>query len=117
MGRVFLRWIESPSGTYRCNSCHAHLADIVDLVSKDFHGTLGKAYLFASCVNVACLPAEERVLVTGMHTVCDICCVNCKTIVGWKYLKAFEPDQKYKEGKVILEKARMYKEDGSQCHG
>lgn len=31
-------------------------------------------------------PAEERVLLTGLHAVADIHCENCKTTLGWKYV-------------------------------
>ncbi|OWZ60750.1 protein yippee-like 3 [Cryptococcus neoformans] len=41
---------------------------------------------------------------TGRHTVRDIYCRVCHTTLGWKYDFAFEHDQKYKEGKYILER-------------
>ncbi|KAL3272639.1 hypothetical protein HHI36_014104 [Cryptolaemus montrouzieri] len=63
-------------------------------------------------VNVGCGPAEERVLLTGLHAVADIYCECCKTILGWKYEHAFESSQKYKEGKFIIELAHMIKENG-----
>jgi rRNA maturation protein Nop10 len=34
----------------------------------------------------------------------DIHCTQCGKVVGWKYVKAFESSQKYKEGRYILEK-------------
>lgn len=37
-------------------------------------------------MNVGCGPAEERVLLTGLHAVADIYCENCKTTLGWKYV-------------------------------
>ena len=40
----------------------------------------------SSRVNVGCGPAEERVLLTGLHAVADIYCENCKTTLGWKYV-------------------------------
>ena len=73
---------------------------------------------------------------TGMHTVADIACVGCSTVLGWKYVRpgptlpagrpnalpalltaaglhvqeaAVEESQKYKEGKFILEKAKIMK--------
>lgn len=46
-------------------------------------------------------------MTTGKHTVCDIYCSNCLQIVGWKYEKAYELSQKYKEGKFILERAAI----------
>lgn len=70
---------------------------------------------------------------TGMHTVADIFCVGCGSIVGWKYVRfgallqkydfflcfyvaqsysigffqetAYEKSQKYKEGKSALERS------------
>ncbi|XP_059175960.1 protein yippee-like 1 [Physella acuta] len=63
-------------------------------------------------VNVGCGPAEERVLLTGLHAVADIYCESCKTTLGWKYEHAFESSQKYKEGKFIIELAHMIKDNG-----
>ncbi|XP_016146747.1 protein yippee-like 1 isoform X3 [Sinocyclocheilus grahami] len=81
-------------------------------VEKSFQGSQGRAYLFNSVVNVGCGPAEERVLLTGLHAVADIYCENCKTTLGWKYEHAFESSQKYKEGKFIIELAHMIKDNG-----
>ena len=53
--------------------------------------------------------AGKRVLITGLHSVCDIYCVDCQSLLGWKYEKAFEESQKYKEGKFILEKTKLSK--------
>jgi hypothetical protein len=33
----------------------------------------------------------------------DVKCRRCKETVGWRYDKAFEPSEKYKEGKIVLE--------------
>ncbi|KAI4569054.1 hypothetical protein MJG53_014672 [Ovis ammon polii x Ovis aries] len=84
----------------------------VGLASESFQGSQGRAYLFNSVVNVGCGPAEERVLLTGLHAVADIYCENCKTTLGWKYEHAFESSQKYKEGKFIIELAHMVKDNG-----
>lgn len=40
-------------------------------------------------MNVGCGPAEERVLLTGLHAVADIYCECCKTTLGWKYVSKF----------------------------
>ncbi|XP_066253314.1 protein yippee-like 2 isoform X1 [Euwallacea similis] len=98
--------------TYSCIHCRAHLANHDELISKSFQGSQGRAYLFNSVVNVGCGPAEERVLLTGLHAVADIYCECCKTTLGWKYEHAFESSQKYKEGKFIIELAHMIKENG-----
>ena len=35
---------------------------------------------------------------TGVHTVQDVFCMGCNDRVGWYYMKASDPSQKYKEG-------------------
>ena len=75
-------------------------------------------------VNVIEGEPDDRPMTTGNHTVRDIYCVKCGTTLGWKYVntlstapprrspltriapqdKAYEPSQKYKEGKYILER-------------
>uniref|UniRef100_A0A1A8B882 Yippee-like 1 n=2 Tax=Nothobranchius TaxID=28779 RepID=A0A1A8B882_NOTFU len=96
--KTFQAYLPSCHRTYSCIHCRAHLANHDELISKSFQGSQGRAYLFNSVVNVGCGPAEERVLLTGLHAVADIYCENCKTTLGWKYEHAFESSQKYKEG-------------------
>ncbi|PMB65479.1 Protein yippee-like 1 [Beauveria bassiana] len=113
---------------YGCKSCKAHLANHEDIISRaaagaeqmpsqsqlqsiitidtdslNFRGQHGKAYLFHSVVNIETGEPSERNMTTGRHVVCDITCRQCKETVGWKYDKAYENSQKYKEGKFILE--------------
>lgn len=71
----------------------------------------GRAYLFDNCVNVTIGPAEDRPLITGLHSVCDIFCKRCNHMVGWTYAKAYETSQKYKEGKFIVEKINLHLEE------
>ncbi|KAG4306182.1 hypothetical protein PORY_000170 [Pneumocystis oryctolagi] len=42
--------------------------------------------------------SEDRTMTTGRHIVRDISCKQCGSVVGWKYDKAFESSQMYKEG-------------------
>ncbi|CAI0424226.1 unnamed protein product [Linum tenue] len=58
-------------------------------------------------VNVMVGEKEERNMLTGMHTVVDIFCVGCGSIVGWKYEAAHEESQQYKVGKFILERWQL----------
>nr|XP_013817489.1 PREDICTED: protein yippee-like 2 [Apteryx mantelli mantelli] len=83
--KTFQAYLPSCHRTYSCIHCRAHLANHDELISKSFQGSQGRAYLFNSVVNVGCGPAEERVLLTGLHAVADIYCENCKTTLGWKY--------------------------------
>ncbi|KAL2124392.1 hypothetical protein VTJ04DRAFT_757 [Mycothermus thermophilus] len=88
---------------YGCKGCKTHLADHDDIISRNFRGQHGKAYLFNMVVNVDCGEPAERNMTTGRHVVRDIMCRTCGQIVGWKYDKAYESSEKYKEGKFILE--------------
>lgn len=112
MVKTFQAYLPDCHRTYSCIHCRAHLANHDELISKSFQGSQGRAYLFNSVVNVGCGPAEERILLTGLHAVADIYCECCKTTLGWKYEHAFESSQKYKEGKYIIEMAHMIKENG-----
>nr|XP_027061005.1 protein yippee-like At5g53940 [Coffea arabica] len=60
--------------------------------------------LFDCSVNISVGPREDRMMLSGMHTVADIYCCRCGQIVGWKYEAAHEKSQKYKEGKFVLER-------------
>ncbi|KAM7193598.1 Yippee/Mis18 [Rhypophila sp. PSN 637] len=88
---------------FACNECKTHLANHDDIISRNFRGQHGKAFLFNAVVNVATGEPNERNMTTGRHIVRDITCRECKTVVGWKYDKAYENSEKYKEGKFILE--------------
>ena len=110
MGRKALLYLDRPQ-IFTCLKCGTHLSSAEQILSKQFHGRGGKAYLFHSAVNVSVGPLERRSLLTGMHTVCDIFCKRCDDCVGWKYHAAEEESQQYKVGKFILEKTRLGKED------
>jgi len=64
-----------------------------------------------SAVNVKLGRKEERPLLTGVHTVADAFCMGCNERVGWFYHRAADPSQKYKEGKYLLERERLIKEN------
>lgn len=52
-------------------------------------------------------------MMTGLHTVADIFCVKCGSIVGWTYETAHDKLQKYKEGKSVLERFKLSGPDGN----
>jgi len=63
-------------------------------------------------VNVDVHEQEDRVLLTGMHTIADITCQGCCARLGWTYIKAYHHSQKYKEGKFIIERDKVAKDNG-----
>ncbi|KAK6943116.1 Yippee/Mis18/Cereblon [Dillenia turbinata] len=110
MGRLFL--INLEGRIYSCKHCETHLAVAEDVISRTFHCRHGKAYLLDKVVNVTVGEKEERMMMTGLHTVVDLFCVGCGEILGWKYEIAYEKNQKYKEGKFILERFKILGPDG-----
>ncbi|XP_030467831.1 protein yippee-like At5g53940 [Syzygium oleosum] len=108
MGRVFL--VELGGRGYRCRFCNSPLALADDVLSKSFNCRQGRAFLFSNVVNITVGAEEERLMISGMHTVEDIFCCCCGQILGWKYVAAHDKNQKYKEGKFVLERWRIMEE-------
>ncbi|KAL0956637.1 hypothetical protein HGRIS_002770 [Hohenbuehelia grisea] len=98
--------------TYSCAKCAAVIALQDELISKAFSGRDGRGYLLHSAVNVKLGRREDRQLLTGVHTVADVFCLGCNDRLGWFYHKAADYSQKYKEGKYLLEREKMIKENG-----
>ncbi|KAF8733812.1 hypothetical protein HU200_014662 [Digitaria exilis] len=98
---------DARGNVYRCKHCRTDLALADDIISKGFLCHNGKAYLFDKVVNVSVGEREDRMMMTGMHTISDIFCVRCGVILGWKYEAAFDSTNKYKEGKFILDRSQM----------
>ncbi|KAI5595344.1 hypothetical protein BDE02_03G132300 [Populus trichocarpa] len=94
-----------------CCHCRNHVALHDDVISKAFQGRHGRAFLFSHALNIMVGPKEDRQLMTGLHTVADVDCSDCRGVLGWKYERAYEETQKYKEGKFILEKLNIVKEN------
>ncbi|KAK4151136.1 yippee-like protein [Chaetomidium leptoderma] len=115
--------------TLRCSGCSTDLAFQAQIISKGFMGRHGRAYLVSppppppttiniinrdqdhpapkNLVNIRVGKPETRQLVTGAHVVSDITCAECGALVGWKYVDARDPAQRYKVGKFILETRRV----------
>ncbi|CAM9427169.1 unnamed protein product [Heterosigma akashiwo] len=106
MGRIFKRYLDCPE-IYTCIDCGTHVSSNGQIISRSFHGRGGRAYLFDTAMNLTYGPPEQRNLLTGLHIVCDIYCICCQNLLGWKYEEAFEESQKYKVGKFILEKTKL----------
>lgn len=108
MGKVFLQFMSSKR-VYTCSTCGAELADEGHVISKSFQGRLGTAFLFERAINTYQSLIEHRQLTSGIHKVADLRCKACSVLLGWKYLEAKEESQRYKEGRVLLEKIRLQK--------
>ncbi|KAI8572838.1 hypothetical protein RHMOL_Rhmol01G0231500 [Rhododendron molle] len=96
---------------YSCYKCRNVVGRHDDVVSKAFQAKNGRAFLFAHATNIVSGPNENRHLLTGLHRVADVFCSDCREALGWKYQRAYEESQKYKEGKIVLEKYKIVKEN------
>lgn len=117
----------APAAHLRCQKCLTDLIPTSSIISKGFTGRHGRAYLVAApppssisrgevsawakgdLPNTFTHKPVPRQLVTGAHTVSDISCRSCGSVLGWKYVDAAEEAQKYKVGKFILETKRVVK--------
>ncbi|ENN70790.1 hypothetical protein HUJ04_004912 [Dendroctonus ponderosae] len=111
MGKIFL---EHMGGTrlFSCARCDTNLTNRSELISTRFTGATGRAFLFNRVVNLTYSEVQDRVMLTGRHMVRDVSCKSCDSKLGWMYEFATEDNQKYKEGRVILERALVAESDG-----
>ncbi|XP_039062487.1 protein yippee-like At4g27740 [Hibiscus syriacus] len=93
---------------YSCSNCRNPLALVEDLISKNFLATSGKAYMFQHVMNVALGPKYDAQMLTGRHSIADIFCNKCGEKLGWKYVQAYDQENRYKEGNFILEELKMF---------
>ena len=112
----------------RCARCATDLCLTSQIISKGFTGRHGRAYLVSpfpidappnnsrpgrgshlpNLPNTHIHKAVPRQLVTGAHTVSDVSCAFCGSVIGWKYDSAEEEGQRYKVGKFILETKKTF---------
>ena len=124
-------YLQGNTSHLQCSRCQAHLALSNQIVSKGFTGRHGRAYLVSASdswiqatptsskkdilpnlPNIFTHKPVPRQLVTGAHTVSDISCAQCGSVLGWKYVAAEDESQQYKVGKFILETRQTCRDSG-----
>lgn len=110
MGRIFLSHLGG-ARLFLCANCETPLTNRTELISTRFTGATGRAFLFNRVVNLCFSEVQDRVMLTGRHMVRDVSCKNCDAKLGWIYEFATEETQRYKEGRVILERALVTETD------
>ncbi|XP_022924572.1 protein yippee-like At4g27745 isoform X2 [Cucurbita moschata] len=95
---------------YSCQNCSNEVSRHDDIISKGFQSLRGRAFLFYEARNVEEGPQQEKMLLSGTYIVSDLFCSECGQMLGWKYIKAYDETQRYKEGKVVLEKFKITNE-------
>ncbi|XP_022901715.1 protein yippee-like 5 [Onthophagus taurus] len=113
MGRVFLEHMGG-ARLFSCYKCDTFLTNRNELISTRFTGATGRAFLFNKVVNLTYNEVQDRVMLTGRHMVRDVLCKFCGVKLGWMYEFATEDNQRYKEGRVILERALVTESDGME---
>ena len=119
--RFVENYLNGHTSHLRCAKCSTDVCLTSQIISKGFTGRHGRAYLvspfpllsgfsqLSQAEHGICLPntktdpPSSRQLVTGLHTVSDVRCAFCNSMLGWKYDDAEEESQRYKVGKYILE--------------
>ncbi|XP_065863097.1 protein yippee-like At4g27740 [Euphorbia lathyris] len=95
---------------YSCLNCRNPIAFQSDLISKGYKAKSGQAYMFSHVMSVVLGRKEERQLITGKYSIASIYCSSCGEELGWKYIYAFDPKQRYKEGHFVVEKLKLFEE-------
>ncbi|KAJ2381839.1 Protein yippee-like 2, partial [Coemansia sp. RSA 2603] len=71
MGYILKEFLDAPA-IYGCLQCQTHIARRDSVISRTFQGRLGRAYLTETVVNGRLGAREDRLLITGLHTVCNL---------------------------------------------
>lgn len=91
-----------------CKNCLNHLCLSTLVISSDFSGASGKAFLVDSVLNYEFygIPVKLEML-TGIYLISKVRCIQCKTGLGWYYNRSFTSTECYKEGKFVIELAYL----------
>jgi len=104
MGIVFINSVNgNPVYVCRDPKCLCPFASEAQLISRNFKGSYGAAILFEKASNVILGKTLKREMLTGEHIIRPVFCKKCRTDLGWKYEYTKNDDQRYKEGKFVLE--------------
>lgn len=94
---------------YACKYCKTHLATNKSIISKDYRGRTGRAFLVRNLININKGKLQEQEMTTGRYIIQYVSCHQCNRNIGWKYLKADAHSQLYKQGKYIMELKQVCK--------
>lgn len=107
-----LRSIEIPEDdifVYHCCRCRSPILRCRDIVSSNYHGSNGPAFLASHLYNAAVARGTyAAAFVTGSYTVSDVACAGCRIRLGKKYIDADDPENHFKVGKYLLEQAMVF---------
>ena len=74
---------KQPFRTYVCRECRTHISSTHEIISQQYRGKDGDAYLMSRVANVLEGASELRTMFTGDYVVCDIEFQWCLAFVWW----------------------------------
>ncbi|ANZ73615.1 BA75_01741T0 [Komagataella pastoris] len=87
-----------------CNQCYTQVCQMPLIISDNFHGKHGKAYLVSHLLNVDLdEKPSTKIMLTGEYLVTNVYCKQCQSCLGWKYLESDSRKENYKVGKFVIE--------------
>ncbi|KAM5541855.1 hypothetical protein V8D89_004584 [Ganoderma adspersum] len=92
-----------PPRAFVCAQCHTRVAHTARLVSTAYRGHAGKAALFSAMRNVALDPPSILLMDSGAYTIQEFICKTCETYLGWRFVRAHDGPERWKEGCFVLE--------------
>ncbi|PRP79309.1 hypothetical protein PROFUN_13003 [Planoprotostelium fungivorum] len=120
MGRRFVLSVPGEN-VWCCKICTTPLIDNNLMLSDKYTASTGEAYLFTEAANVSHGKQRAEKLRSGVYLICDLHFVYCHQRLGWHYVsqtrtretptiiqeESASDEQKYKEGKCVLEKQQI----------
>ncbi|PIL28243.1 hypothetical protein GSI_09655 [Ganoderma sinense ZZ0214-1] len=92
-----------PPRAFACAQCHTRVAHTARIVSTAYRGHAGKAALFSTIRNVALDPPSILLMDSGAYTIQEFICKACSAYLGWKFVRAHDGPERWKEGCFVLE--------------
>lgn len=92
----------------RCKQCHTHICRKKLIISNNFYGCYGPALFVSKVLNTELGESRDyRKMRTGWYLVKSIYCRQCHNNLGWKYLYSGNTEEKYKQGKYVIERMQL----------
>ncbi|OSD02547.1 yippee-domain-containing protein [Trametes coccinea BRFM310] len=98
-----------------CSQCSTRVAHTSQIVSRAYRGHAGKAALFTTVKNVILDPPSILLMDSGAYTIQEFICKSCETYLGWKFYRAHDGPERWKEGHFVLELDLVQEQDGTQA--
>ncbi|KAI0327618.1 yippee-domain-containing protein [Cubamyces sp. BRFM 1775] len=95
-----------------CGQCATRIAHTSQIVSRAFRGHAGKAALFTTAKNIILDPPSILLMDSGAYTIQEFICKSCESYLGWKFMRAHDGPERWKEGHFIVELDLVQEQDG-----